>query len=209
MKKLIAILAIMVVLAGAVFASEGHTIRVKADVTEVIPAFQLMIDLTEVDDFYTNTTPTQYGNNAYSPLTNDTAKDVEFNLDQNGNVTVKCYLANFAKTTHKYTLVFSDGAFKNIKKNKQDADDHAPTSITTSTGANVADTYTITLGTAHVDGDDTKPLLTNQAIEVQFHGKTVETKDVVLAQAVYAYTKDPAIDPGVYYADITLTITTD
>ena len=218
MKKVIAILAVMIVLVGAVFAAETHTIKVKSTIDEVLPVFQLMIDLTKSADYYTNANKVKFDNGTYAELTEDpdTAKDVEFSLENGGDVTVKCYLANLAKTTHKYTLAFSDGVFA-VARNKVTLNQtRAPKSITTSTGDNVEDIYTITKGNALsnelVDPEDEtqgyKPL-TNQAIEVQFHGKTVETKDVVLAQAVFNYAPDTTIDPGTYFADITLSITTD
>ena len=104
MKKIFAVLAIMLVIIGAAFAAEEtHTIKIKADVAEVVPAFQLEL-LSPATSYTTNDTPNVFANAAaYNGLTEGTAKDVNFNLDQNGTVTVQCNLANLAKTNKSYT----------------------------------------------------------------------------------------------------------
>ena len=223
MKKAITILAILAIVVGAVFAtSETHTLRVKADVTAVEPAIQLKLN---VNDYKTNgsaneyyqavevegvLTPTQHNYTDYA--TDGNAFDTGFNLDAAGSVTAYAYLANYAKTNKIYTLHFSDGVFS-VKRNGN-PEDYAPSSITSSAGASAATFYTTALGTAHVDPqDEESALLTNQDITVTFLGKTVETKDVILAQAVFAYPGDTTIDPTTsenpwYYANITLTVST-
>lgn len=194
MKKIIIAMMVLTVVLTGLFAAETHTLKIKADVTEVIPAFQLEA-LTAV----TNTTPNAFSASAtYEPLTTATAKDVNFNLDENGSVTVQCNLANHAKTTKAYTLTFAGGDFA-VKKNKADAT-HSPSSVVSAAGANVANVYTIT----RAEGEG------NQVITVAFHGKTVTSDSAVLATCTYNYTGDSAIDPTAageyYYADITLTI---
>ena len=213
MKKAITILAVLIVLVGAVFAlDETHTIRVKADVTAVEPAIQLKI--TADDETYaTNNTakefyekegnPAQATQHNYAAQADQNAIDVKFNLDQNGNIVAKAYLANNAKTNKVYTLAFSNGVFS-VKRNGVSGD-HEPTTITTAAGNSVANEYTVALGQAQDP--------TNKPVTVTFLGKTVTTKDVVLAQATYAYTADTTIDPNTdqnqwYYANIVLTVST-
>ena len=207
MKKLIAILAIMVVLAGFVFAatpasgdSETHKIKVKADVTEVVPQFQLWYGTNK-----TNTTPADFANGVeYTPYAT-AAIDVGFNLDANGSVTVTAVLANKAKINKAFDLAFSDGVFA-VKKNGQD-DTHAPSSITTTAG----DVITGTSSIAKVIAANAQEAAADAAVRVTFNGTTVTATNPVLATAVYAYTADPTIDPNpageFYYADIVLTVT--
>ena len=227
MKKAITILAILAIVVGAVFATnETHTLRVRADVTAVEPAIQLKLN---VNEYKTNGTPNEYyqavreevegvptlvptQHNYTDYATNNNAFDTGFNLDQQGSVTAYAYLANYAKTNKIYTLSFSDGEFS--VKRHGNTETYGPSSITSSAGDSAATFYTTALGTAHVDPEDAESeLLTNQDITVTFLGKTVETKDVILAQAVFAYPGDTTIDPTTsenpwYYANITLTVST-
>ena len=144
MKKIFAVLAVMFVIVGVAFAAaETHTIKIKADVTEVIPAFQLEL-LTPAATYTTNTTPTVFTDSAtYNALTTGTAKDVNFNLDENGTVTVQCNLANLAKTNKVYTLEFDGGTFAVTRKGV--AGTHAPSSIVSAAGADVADTRNVAI----------------------------------------------------------------
>ena len=192
MKKVLTILAVLIVLTSAVFAaSEVHTIRVKADVTEVVPAFQLWLGATK-----TNTAPVVFTNNETYNLVDDaTAIDTGFNLDEGGFVTVFAKLANAAKTTKSYTLKFSDGVF-NVKKNTSD-DTLEPTIVTTALSAFTGISSITKVTPAAEDSD----------ISVAFNGTTV-TDPADLAKAVYTYAATPTIDPGVYYANIVLTVST-
>ena len=67
MKKAITILAVLIVLVGAVFANETHTIKVKADVTEVVPVFGLTMTSPDHDDYVTNAAvPVSQGSSEYT-----------------------------------------------------------------------------------------------------------------------------------------------
>ena len=197
MKKVLTILAVLIVLTSAVFAeSEVHTIRVKADVTEVVPAFQLWLGETK-----TNTTPVVFKNNATYNLVDDaTAIDTGFNLDAGGSVTVYAVLANKAKINKAYTLTFSNGVF-NVTRNGG-AGTLVP-SIETTAGAVIVGTSAI----AKLDD-----AVADSPVEVTFNGTTVTAADPKLATAVYSYTGDPTIDPTAedeyYYANIVLTVST-
>ena len=215
MKKAITILAVLIVLVGAVFAtSEQHDIRIKADVTAVEPAFQLKFQPKnlEINSYATNSGKAAYtGSASYAAQADNAAIDINFNLNEDGSVVAYAYLANQAKTNRVYTLAFSGGDFA-AKKNKG-AFTHSPTSITTAVmdgqaavtrTSDDAALYEVAL----VAGEQT-----NRNITVTFHGKTVETADVALAKATYAYTGDDDIDPTTeaepwYYANITLTVST-
>ncbi len=215
MKKAITILAVLIVLVGAVFAtSEQHDIKVKADVAAVEPAIQLRIQAynSELDDYKTNTTPNAYdGTKSYAAQAEGQAIDVNFNLNENGSVVAYAYLANYAKTNKVYTLAFSGGDFA-AKKNKGNYT-HSPTSITTAVMEGQAAVTRESDGAALYEVALVSGNQSNRNITVTFHGKTVVEKDVPLAKATYAYTGDDDIDPTTpqnpwYYADITLTVST-
>lgn len=196
MKKVLTILAILALVTFAVFAdSEVHTIRIKADVTEVIPAFQLWLGATK-----TNTTPVAFTNNAtYSLVDDATAIDTGFNLDAGGTVTVYAVLANKAKINQAYLLTFSDGVFS-VKRNGTGGD--LTPAITTEAGSVITGTSAVAKTTSADDAP----------VKVTFNGTTVTATDPKLATATYDYTGDPTIDPTAadeyYYANIVLTVET-
>ena len=196
MKKVLTILAVLAIVTFAVFAdSEVHKIRIKADVDEVVPAFQLWLGATK-----TNTTPVVFTNNATYNLVDDaTAIDTGFNLDAGGSVTVYAVLANKAKINKAYTLTFSDGVFA-VTRNGSSGSLN-PT-IATEAGAVITGTSAVA---KTVDA-------ANAPVQVTFNGTTVTATDPKLATATYNYTGDPTIDPTAedeyYYANIVLTVAT-
>ena len=194
MKKVLTILAILVILTSAVFAAaETHTIKVKADVTQVVPAFQLWLGEAK-----TNATPNVFTDNASYNEFASAAIDTGFNLDAAGTVTVIAKLANLAKINKVYTLTFSDGVF-DVKRNGSDGT-YAPSSI-----AATANTDEIT-GITSIDEADT------DEITVTFNGTTVTAVSPTLATVVYSYPGDTEIDPNVggtfYYANIVMEVAT-
>ena len=194
MKKVLAVMAIMLVIVGAVFAAETHTIKIKADVSEVIPAFQLNL-LAPAETYTTNTTPNVYSaSGSYGDLTNLTAKDTNFNLDNGGDVYVNVVLANLAKTVGVYTLSFGGGTFA---VNRNSVGGSLAPVITTAAGSVTTGISSIAKASEAAGAD----------VNVTFNGTTVTADSPVVATATYAYTGDTTIDPGTYYADITLTIT--
>lgn len=197
MKKVLTILAVLAIVTFAVFAdSEVHTIRIKADVTEVVPAFQLWLGATK-----TNTTPVEFTNNATYNLVDDaSAIDTGFNLDAGGKVTVYAVLANKAKINKAYTLTFSDGVFS-VKRNTVGGT-LVPSITTTALDPKITGTSSIVKTSEAADAP----------VEVTFNGTTVTATEPKLATAVYNYTGDPTIDPTAedeyYYANIVLTVAT-
>ena len=216
MKKLIAILAIMMVIVGAVFAdptptpesgnSETHKLHVKSNVLEVVPAFQLWFgDGTVATVEKTNATPNDFVNGgSYDPYAN-AALYVGFTLDEGGDVTVVAVLANKAKINKAFDLAFSDGTFS-VNRNGQ-PETFGPTSITTTAGGVITGTSSI----AKVKEANAEAAAADAAVRVTFNGTTVTATNPVLATAIYSYTGDPTIDPNAtgeyYYADIVLTVT--
>lgn len=218
MKKLFAIIMIALIAFSMVFAAETHTIKIKADVHEVVPVFGLTLIDPDHDDYITNaavanaapnahTYTTQYGEGtAYGHTANNQAFDVDFNLDEDGTVTFQALLLNRAKQNQGYTLEFGGGVF-NVTRNAV-AGTHGPTTITSSAGTSLTG-LTIALGDNAAAGTTT-----NKKINLTFTGNTVNignSGQYVLGQAVYAYTADESIDPNAdgefYYADVTLVVT--
>ena len=197
MKKLIAILAIAIVLVGAVFAtSESHTITVKADVDSVTPKFQLVFGSRSTNN--ANSTPVDFAAGPYTEGNNTTDKiDVGFKLDAGGTATFYAKIANNAKIVQGYTLTFGGGTFTGVMRDNVEGT-QAPASIT------------VTKGTA-VDGLTLADPV-GYAVTVTFNGRTMELADealpYTLATAEYSYNADVRINPGEYFADVTLTVAT-
>ena len=128
MKKVLTVLAVLVLLTGVVFAAtETHTIKVSSTVNPDLPAFQLILgDITTND----GTTPVKFENaKAYAPYVpaveddpnttdidesaparNIYASAVNF-ASNGGSFEVSAKLANAAKQVKVYTLTFKGGIF--------------------------------------------------------------------------------------------------
>ena len=220
MKKLIAILMVLAIVAGFAFADptpapakETHTVLVKADVTEVAPVFALRLG---ADGVITNVTAGpdetthQYTNafadgGDYKAASNDTDAeriDVGFNLDEGGTVTVYARLLNPAKQIKTYHLEFSDGKFEVTEKESPVTIE--PT-ITTSADLDVTGVATSLSADTGAEGGTN-----NKIVSVVFNGQPVAAA-TDLASAVYSYAAHPDVDlkdteDGFYYADIVLTV---
>lgn len=187
MKKLITILAIMMVLVGAIFAdSESHQIKITVTINETIPAFQLKYSTANSNSgksVFTNGAK----RNDNTPVT--ASIDFESDDDEDRAVTVNAYLANNAKQNASYTLTFSDGVFK-------DDEEHtvvSPSSITAKVGS----------GAGYGTGVSTT---VNGAVATStFTGATRCVADTLIAQAEYQYPKAD-IAPGTYTANIVMTV---
>lgn len=223
MKRLIAILMVLAIVVGAVFAeSETHSIRIKSDVDAELPRFQLIllsstgVTNNEVNNQTTNTTPNAFGtgeNDSYAVNdTNATAVDVGFNLDEGGTVTFLAKCANAARfsstdTGRIYTLVFTGGTFRVSR--------YGVASTTTGEGEQAVTTYeelapVITVKQTTNPSGFAYPETINNGVKVKIGTsgvKTGETAGATMATAEFKYTADKSIDPGTYYADVTLTIT--
>ena len=223
MKKLITILMVLAIVVGAVFAeSEAHSIRIKSDVDGELPMFQLIllsstgVTYNEVNNQTTNTTPNAFGtgeNDSYAVNdTNATAVDVGFNLDEGGTVTFIAKCANAARfssddTGRVYTLVFTGGVFKVSR--------YGVASTTTVEGEQTVTTYEelipeVTVKQTTNPSGFSYPDTINNGVKVKIGTSGVKTgtdAGATMATAEFKYTADKSIDPGTYYADVTLTIT--
>ena len=200
MKKLIAILAIAIVLIGAVFATETHSIKIKADVTEVLPVFQMTIG-----QITTNTANNGAKFDNATTYALGTVDDPETQANEEANigdsfsfetahtVTVSVKINNAAKTNHIYTLTFINGTFT-VKK--------AGVSTT------INPTITAGVGSNSGAGNGFVTTVDDAVATVSFNGTTCTATHEV-ATASYAYAADTLVDPGVYYADVVLQITSN
>lgn len=227
MKKVFAILLVLALVAGFAFAddpvvktSESHNIKVKADVTRIIPVFALRMGNQNrgVAEVVTNTTTGpnetthQYTNNfdeAATSYTKDTAVDVKFNLDEGGSVVFEALLLNKAKDIKVYKLEFGGGTFADTKVNNV-VTPIVPT-ITTSDYASVIGCVVAEIGNAAAGG------ATNKKLSVTFDGKSVngETDPIpegglILAKATYEYAATnvdmKTENDGFYETNVSLTV---
>ena len=209
MKKLIAILMVLAVVAGFVFAAETHTISVNGKVEEVLPVFQLYMDLN--NSVKTNTTNGGAEWAANGEYTADgTAVNLGFYLDKAGTVVFFAQLVNPAKTTKAFNLVFSDGIF-DVERNEI-AGTYEPSSITVRKGTdNVGFVLTEIEKGININFDGkTSGVTYTDAQSVEHQGTVISAESpYLLATATYAYPGDTTIDPNEttgYVADVVLTI---
>lgn len=228
MKKVLTILVVLALVAGFAFAdgndpapaapaapsahSEAHTLRVKADVTEVLPVFNLF----HVEGKDTNTNAEEFAKNAKyeSLMDDDKAQDVGFKLDSAGSFTVTAEVINNVKTNKSFTIEFAGGVFTVNRKTVEGK--YSPKQIKVVNGG--TNEAIKEFGTARdssvntsITTDTTSTL--KASTSVTFSGKkgNVATTPITIATATYDYAGDDSIDPTAkdeyYYADVTMTIT--
>lgn len=185
MKKVITILAILIIAAGTVFAAEPHKLKISAISEAVVPSFQLSFK-----DKTTNTQATSFENTDGYTITEAVDSGIKF--ETGGTVVVTAKLANAAKQNQAYTLTFSDGVFS-VKKNMQTAEYAPATIVAAASVSNATGISSITAAGA--------------VVTVTFNGTTASARE--LAKATYTYTADTAVDPGTYNADIVMTVATN
>jgi len=186
MKKLITIMAILIVLVGAIFAdAESHQIKITVTITETVPAFQLKFNGAN-----SNSGKVVFTNNATRTDNTPVAATIDFesNTAADRTVTVNAHIANDAKQTAQYRLTFSDGVFK---------DNQSATVATPAISAKVGS------GAGYGTGVSTT---VNGAVATStFTGATRCVADTLIAQADYVYPKSD-IAPGTYTANIVMTV---
>jgi hypothetical protein len=190
MKRLIAILTIMIVLAGAVFAdstTKNDELKVSIEITKVAPTFKLYGSLTEG----TASTGMQAGEDVASAHSaTAAASTIEFpsNALLEGSVTVYCVIkqTNDAKYTSAVNLSV------------------AATSLTDGLSTSNP-TISTPVAQGNVDGIRTTSGTAAGAATVTYTGKTAEIADIASFNVVYPKTD---LIPGSYDGYITLTYTT-
>jgi len=188
MKKAIAILAVLVILVGAVFAAETHKIKIDANIAEVIPEYQMVIGTVTTNG---NENPFVASTEQPGSYVEDTAAQT-LNFEVANDVTVVVNLVNPAKTTKAYTLTFSDGNFA-VKKGADKHDDTVVPAIS------LATTYANgTQGIASVG-------INNKVATVNFNGTTC-ADSTRLVTATYSYAAHTDVNPGTYTAYVQLDV---
>ena len=212
MKKAITILAVLIVLVGAVFAeiqTENHSIKLHTTVDPVVPVFHLNFkDVTATaaagaalaadDAQSTNGGNTAFANNGAHTYTAESRAALEVGDISKGAITVNfdVTISNAAKIYRSYDLTFGATGFA-VTKNNSPVTTAAPTPTLAGFGDHT--------------GVSVSQKTQNVAATAAFNGTTCEA-DTVLATYKLVYAQDPAVDPtnagATYTADVTLTITT-
>ena len=191
MKKAIAILAVLVILVGAVFAAETHKIKIDANIATVAPQYQMSIGSVTTNDNGENGAAAAYTTTTYTE--NTTAAVLDF--EQSSSVAVLVKLVNPAKTITKYTFTFSDGNFSVKKGADEQAETVSPKSIAlTTTHANG------TTGIASIG-------ISGQVATVTFNGTTC-ADSTELVTATYSYDAHTDVNPGEYTAYVQMVVAT-
>lgn len=213
MKKVIAILAIMVVLVGAVFAATGdaetHTITLKTKVKGDDPIFALSAAYAEAS---TATNADEKEFTAGEPYTGASQLEVADLSKSDVTVTFVSKLVNQAKSTDSFTITFVPGPF-NVKKldasnNRIDAQIFATNNASSSAIGSNDSGYT--LGALNVTTSNSQIEFSNT---VAFTGAQASATNNTLATYSVTYAKDPDIAQNIsseaayYYADCVMTVT--
>lgn len=193
MKKLITILAIMVVLVGAVFAdtTETHTLNITATSEKLAPAFQLGIGSV----YSNNTIPTPYNPEAAATVAYTNAQSARsFDFEVGDTVPVVAYLINNAKIFEQYTLTFSGGVFTVTKNN---------------VSATITPEIKIASVGSSITGISSIARTSDTVATVNFNGTRCSASTsnrVTLATVNYKYDPDTEVDPDTYTANIVMTV---
>ena len=197
MKKIIAILTILVIATVALFAaSETHTIKITVDIATVTPAFQLVIG---DDDVVTNNgnTPTVFTDRAtYAPNSEGAGYDTGIrDFATSKSVSVTARVANAAQIQKTYTLSFGDGAFTVVRAGSNDTALNPTIAVAACSQQMPTGVTSITINN------------NNKNADVLFSGAQC-TAGTNLVTATYTYGPDTTIVPGVYSANIVMTVST-
>lgn len=211
MKKVLTVLAILVVLTSAIFAAETHKIKINAETTEVVPAFQLKV-VKVGGDVFTNSGAASFSNDATVEQTSETTPRyvndtvaATINFESASSVVVYAYLVNNAKTKLDYKIDFSDGIFRTVTRNGVVADGTTgkeyvePSSVAVSANSEIPATQGVT---AKGSGN-------YATVELEFTGKTCTASaaaGLLLATATFNYDAHTDIDPDTYSAYVTMTV---
>ena len=190
MKKVITVLAILVVLTSAIFA-ETHKIKIQATSELEVPVFEMSIG-----EVKTNTNESAFGTENNSSLVK-TAVAYTFDFEDGGVAEISVKILNDAKIRQNYRLAFSDGVF-HVKRNNI-------ASVATGT-ENLHVTPTIVATGKSGTGFAALANTDDQTANINFNG-TRCVADTEIATATYTYAADDTIDPDTYTADIQLDIT--
>ena len=232
MKKAITILAVLIVLVGAVFADETHSIKLKTVVDEVIPAFQLSnTNLTAKDSAGVAVANVSQTSNAAEQVFSDDAPAAEDNpatpdVDESaaahghtytldGRAAVNVGDLSKYDVTAKFTVYLANKAktlqdYKltftagafSVKRNNVSGTLAASAPVVSETGAKV--------GSVAEKGTSVTTSEESSYVKVDFNGNECK-ENTTLAVYTVTYTHDERLDPSGangYTADISLVVAT-
>ncbi len=198
MKKILAILTVLILTAGMMFAepasSSGATaIAVYTSIGPVIPAFQLLYRTNA-----TNADGKPFGTESSYTLPQAFSTNLDLSKE---DVTAEFYavIASGARQNADYLLTFEAGAF-DTKSNKV----NKPTACSDSTLEDSIDQQYATYVSASEISSATGS--SSQSAKISLNGSALVAEQVRLLKFVATWTKDTTIDAGTYSADVTMTV---
>ena len=217
MKKLITILTVMIVLAGAVFAdannagSESHTLYVSATIEKVEPIFQLVYGSENPSNGTTFETGTEFTNTTASYSIGSTSSRVDVTADINADhvIVVSVKVNNKAKINQLYHLRFSDGVFAGVGIGANTYNITPKITTTPATGTlpdGISSITDPTEGDVQVQFNGTA-MTANAAYEIASASYDYDGSATATSGTNHAWDKD-VINPGTYTANLILTIST-
>lgn len=204
MKKLLAVLTVLVLAMTMIFANPGdtetHTVVITATVSEVVPSFMLLYNTSYTNAEALNNNPPNY----YGQFTDGASYELPAAISTGLDLSKEDIVAEFyaviargARQTADYLLTFEAGAF-DTKANKV----NKPTECTESTLESTIDPALENVISASeissVDGN-------SQTAKISLNGSLASTQ-VNLLRFVATWTKDTTIDTGTYSADVKMTV---
>ncbi|GEM_PF-3556126 len=229
MKKVFAILLVLSVVAGCVFAidTESHQLAVQTIIKEQLPAFQLRFTGKEVTAVSGKTNEYTIGNTDITVATNDTSttQGATFANDPNAATTptytdsTKLYVGFDLGIATTHTAAFHAFLVKNTdgyaaRTNKQFTLTFSDGTFTGlkangSTHADISPDSIVTTATTSnlTSGGTVAPSSDKKALVVTFNGASAPNSAVDLGYATYTWTGDATLDMGAYTANIKMTIT--
>ena len=200
MKKLIAILAVMIVLVGAVFAASGDKLSLKSIVGEVLPVYEIHSQNAS------GTVGTQNGAEVATGMDLSTQNiSWTFVIIQKGEVDGQQNAVTFAKTKQTATLTITLGHFVGDEEHQQANDSPKFTAFTAATPNQTNDALDADKKT--VITVPTGDALNASSANVTAAYKGVNWADQEIATFTALWTKDDTLKMDTYHADVTLTYT--
>ena len=197
MKKILAILTVLILTAGMMFADSSQagdtsSMLVLTTITQGVPAFQLLYRT-----YATNAEHNQFGTESSYTLPQAFSTGLDLSKE---DVTAEFYavIARGARQNADYLLTFEAGAF-DTKSNKV----NKPTACSDSTLVDSIDQQYAGNVTASDISSATGS--NSQSAKISLSGAIV-AEQVRLLKFVATWTKDTTIDAGTYSADVTMTV---
>lgn len=213
MKKVIAILAIMVVLVGVVFAAtENHTIKLRTSIGTDEPVFNLAAAFEDEETGVTSSVVTNTKNAfADGANYNDKVLDIADLSKESATVTFTAKLANKAKSEKQYTITFTPGPFNMEKYDGDNTVPYVHYASASSTGALISNFTENRVGVSATDvvkntvGDQISFSTT-----LTFNTKSCKAGDLAIFTITYDQV-DETIDlvKKDYTADATMVVSTN